>query len=128
MLFGLSLARWTVILVTALFALLWVQVLLFHYRGGFRRIWMFEPVILAPLLIAFGLLSFTSADLRFIYEILLVLGAGMGLSGLFFHWNGVRRLPDGFTLKNVLFGPPLFLPPVFGVASLVGLVAAYLWR
>jgi hypothetical protein len=48
--------------------------------------------------------------------------------GFGFHIRGVARKPGGWRLPvtNVVMGPPLFAPLLFGTAAYLGLVASYL--
>jgi hypothetical protein len=124
-LFGLEAADWLSILVIMTFFLLWIQVVIYHYKGKFRRFPMLEPVVLAPLLITFGLLSFFFGSLEVVYQILLWLGFAVGLSGVYFHFDGVRKGSESFFL-GLINGPPLPLPFIFALLSLLGLVNLYL--
>jgi hypothetical protein len=125
-LFGLKIADWVSVFVIITFFLLWIQVVISHYKGGFRRFPMLEPVVLAPLLIAFGLLSFFFSALSVIYQILLWFGFAVGLSGVYFHFDGIRKRAKDFSFQGLINGPPLPLPLIFALLSLLGLLNFYL--
>ena len=50
--------------------------------------------------------------------------------GLYFHVRGVHRKPGGWRLPvvNIIMGPPLFAPLLFGVSAYLGLIASFLRR
>jgi len=50
------------------------------------------------------------------------------LIGFFFHVRGIARKPGGWRLPvtNVVMGPPIFAPLLFGVSAYLGLIASYL--
>ena len=50
--------------------------------------------------------------------------------GFYFHVRGVQRKPGGWRLPmvNIIMGPPLFAPLLFGTSAYLGLVASYLQR
>jgi hypothetical protein len=53
-----------------------------------------------------------------------------GLIGFFFHVRGVARKPGGWSLPvtNIVMGPPIFAPLLFGTSAYLGLMASYLRR
>ena len=53
-----------------------------------------------------------------------------GVIGFFFHIRGVARKPGGWRLPvvNIVMGPPLFAPLLFGTSAYLGLMASYLRR
>jgi hypothetical protein len=50
--------------------------------------------------------------------------------GFFYHARGVLRRPGGrkHLLYNVMYGPPIFAPLLFGAAGMLGLLASLLRR
>ena len=50
--------------------------------------------------------------------------------GFFYHGRGVLRRPGGSTrlLYNIMYGPPIFAPLLFGAAGMLGLLASLLRR
>ena len=56
----------------------------------------------------------------------------MGVAGIgfFYHARGIVRRPGGFKhlAYNILYGPPIFAPLLFGAAGGLGLLASLLRR
>ena len=50
------------------------------------------------------------------------------LAGFFFHVRGIARKPGGWRLPvtNIVMGPPIFAPLLFGVSAYLGLIASFL--
>jgi hypothetical protein len=102
-----------------------------HYRGSYSRRVMYTPVILSGVLAAAGIAGFFSRRaarwfLRIAAAVTLV-DAGVGF---YFHILGVARKPGGWRLPmtNMIMGPPIFAPLLFGTAAYLGLIASYLQR
>ncbi len=102
-----------------------------HYRGSYSRRVMYTPVILSGVLAAAGLAAFFSRRaartvLRAASFVTLV-DAGVGF---YFHLRGIARKPGGWRLPmtNMIMGPPVFAPLLFGTSAYLGLVASYLQR
>ncbi len=102
-----------------------------HYRGSYSRRVMYTPVILSGLLAAAGLSGFFSRRaargvLRLVSAVTLV-DAGIGF---YFHIRGIKRKPGGWRLPmtNMIMGPPIFAPLLFGTSAYLGLIASYLQR
>jgi hypothetical protein len=55
---------------------------------------------------------------------------GDGLVGFYFHIRGIQRKPGGWRLPvvNIIMGPPIFAPLLFGVSAYLGLLASFLRR
>jgi hypothetical protein len=53
-----------------------------------------------------------------------------GILGFFFHVRGVARKPGGWSLPvtNIVMGPPIFAPLLFGTSAYLGLMASHLRR
>ena len=51
-----------------------------------------------------------------------------GIIGFGFHIRGIQRKPGGWRLPltNIIMGPPLFAPVLFGTAAYLGFIASYL--
>ena len=102
-----------------------------HYRGSYSRRVMYTPVILSGVLAAAGSAAFFSRRaartiLRFAAAVTLV-DAGVGF---YFHVRGIQRKPGGWRLPmtNMIMGPPIFAPLLFGTSAYLGLIASYLQR
>ena len=102
-----------------------------HYKGSYSRRVMYTPVILSGLLGVAGLAAVFSRRaartvLRLVSAVTLI-DAGVGF---YFHVRGVQRKPGGWRLPmaNIIMGPPLFAPLLFGTSAYLGLTASYLQR
>lgn len=102
-----------------------------HYRGSYSRRVMYTPVILSVLLAVAGVAGFFSRRaartlLRLVSAVTLVDAA----VGFYFHVRGIKRKPGGWRLPmtNMIMGPPIFAPLLFGTSAYLGLVASYLQR
>ena len=102
-----------------------------HYRGSYSRRVMYTPVILSGVLAIAGIAAFFSRRaartiLRLAAVVTLV-DAGVGF---YFHVRGIYRKPGGWRLPmtNMIMGPPIFAPLLFGTSAYLGLIASYLQR
>lgn len=102
-----------------------------HYRGSYSRRVMYTPVILSGVLAVTGVAGFfsrraASTALRAASFVTLV-DAGVGF---YFHIRGIARKPGGWRLPmtNMIMGPPIFAPLLFGTSAYLGLIASYLQR
>lgn len=102
-----------------------------HYRGSYSRRVMYTPVILSVLLGAAGMAAFFSRRaartiLRLTAAVTLI-DAGVGF---YFHTRGIQCKPGGWRMPmtNMIMGPPIFAPLLFGTSAYLGLVASYLQR
>jgi hypothetical protein len=102
-----------------------------HYKGSYSNPVMYTPVALGGVL---TLVSFWAVfnggpgviALRAVSALTLIDGA----TGFIFHVRGIARKPGGWRLPltNVIMGPPIFAPVLFGTAAYLGLIASYLQR
>jgi hypothetical protein len=102
-----------------------------HYRGSYSRRVMYTPVILSGALAVGGFSGFFSKRAaRTILPVISVLTLGDSLIGFYFHVRGVHRKPGGWRLPivNMVMGPPVFAPLLFGVSAYLGFVASFLRR
>jgi hypothetical protein len=102
-----------------------------HYRGSYSRRVMYTPVILSVLLAVAGVAGFFSRRaargvLRLVSFVTLV----DAFVGFYFHVRGIKRKPGGWRLPmtNMIMGPPIFAPLLFGTSAYLGLIASYLQR
>ena len=102
-----------------------------HYRGGYSNPVMYTPVMLGGALTiasTAGVFSERAATtwMRWLSYITLVDGA----VGFCFHIRGVARKPGGWRMPvtNIVMGPPLFAPLLFGTSAYLGVIASYLQR
>jgi hypothetical protein len=122
---GWPFARLYMLLVALAFAVVGLQVLLFHWRAGFRRLTMYGPVLLAPVLVLAGVVGALQRDGVLGWIVLGVFAFGIidGLVGVFEHLRGIARRIGGFTLRNLMSGPPPLLPVAFMALALTGALA-----
>jgi hypothetical protein len=92
---------------------------------------MYSPVVLSGVVTVAGVSAFFSERaargfLRWSSAVTLA----DGVTGFCFHIRGIQRKPGGWRLPltNVIMGPPIFAPLLFGTAAYLGLMASYLRR
>ncbi len=102
-----------------------------HYKNNFRYMAQWTPIIVAPLLAG---TAFASTKSRRVAATALpamsIVAAADSAVGFFYHARGVLRRPGGSKrlLYNILYGPPIFAPLLFGAAGMLGLLASLLRR
>jgi hypothetical protein len=108
---------------------IWVQVSLFHRAGAFKKLIMWAPVLLTPLVIGGALAGVARRDgaWGWIAASLLAVGLLNGLIGLYYHLRGVRLQVGGFSIRNFMAGPPPVLPFAYSLFGVLGLIAL-LWN
>ncbi|QNI31948.1 hypothetical protein H7849_23490 [Alloacidobacterium dinghuense] len=102
-----------------------------HYRGSYSRRVMYTPVILSGLLAIAGVAAFFSRRAaRTVLRLISVVTLIDALVGFYFHVRGIQRKPGGWRLPmtNMIMGPPIFAPLLFGTSAYLGLIASYLQR
>jgi hypothetical protein len=103
-----------------------------HYKGSYSNPVMYTPVALSAALAASGLLGvFSRLAARTLLRWVSVVTLADGIIGFFFfHIRGVARKPGGWSLPiaNIVMGPPIFAPLLFGTSAYLGLMASYLRR
>jgi hypothetical protein len=122
---GWPFARLYMLLVALAFVVIGLQVLLFHWRAGFRSLTMYGPVLLAPVIIVAGVIGAIQRDGLLGWIVLVVFGLGVvdGVVGVVEHWRGIARRIGGFSLRNLMSGPPPLLPVAFMALALTGALA-----
>jgi hypothetical protein len=102
-----------------------------HYRGSYSRRVMYTPVILSMLLGLAGFAAFFSKRAaRGVLRVISVVTLIDAFVGFYFHIRGIHRKPGGWRLPmtNMIMGPPIFAPLLFGTSAYLGLIASYLQR
>ncbi len=102
-----------------------------HYRGSYSRRVMYTPVILSILLAIAGVAGFFSRRAaRTVLRLVSFVTLTDALIGFYFHVRGIKRKPGGWRLPmtNMIMGPPIFAPLLFGTSAYLGLIASYLQR
>ena len=92
---------------------------------------MYTPVALSLLLVAGGVAGFLSRrGARRVLRPIAALTLADGVLGFYFHLRGIARKPGGwrFPMTNMVMGPPVFAPLLFGISAYLGLIASYLRR
>lgn len=119
---GWGFQRFYVLFVSAAFLTLGLQVLLFHWRAAFRKWTMYGPVLMAPALAAAGIVAGLTREGLLGWAALVVFGLGVldGLVGIYEHLAGISRRIGGFSLRNLMSGPPPLLPAMFTALALTG--------
>lgn len=102
-----------------------------HYKGSYSNPVMYTPVILSGAVTATSICAVVNeraaqTAMRWTSAITLL----DGIIGFGFHIRGVARKPGGWRLPltNIIMGPPIFAPLLFGTAAYLGLIASYLRR
>ena len=102
-----------------------------HYRGSYSRRVMYTPVIMSVLLAFAGIVGFFSRRAaRTVLRLVSAATLADVAIGFYFHIRGVKRKPGGWRLPmtNMIMGPPIFAPLLFGTSAYLGLIASYLQR
>ena len=100
-----------------------------HYRGSYNQKIMWSPVILSGAMTVAGVWGACSEwAARTVLRWTSALTLLDGVVGFGFHIRGIVRKPGSWRLPvaNIIMGPPIFAPLLFGVAAYLGLVASYL--
>jgi len=123
--------RWLALIAAASSALSGIEVTYEHYKGSYSRRIMYTPVILSAALTAAGIAGFLSRRAaRTVLPAVSVLTLGDCMAGFYFHVRGIHRKPGGWRLPvvNMVMGPPVFAPLLFGMSAYLGLIASFLRR
>jgi hypothetical protein len=102
-----------------------------HYKGSYSNPVMYTPVVLSGALASAGLSgAFSRVAARTVLRWVSIVTLADGIIGFFFHVRGVARKPGGWSLPvtNIVMGPPIFAPLLFGTSAYLGLMASYLRR
>jgi hypothetical protein len=102
-----------------------------HFRGSYSQRIMYSPVALgATLAVTSGAAIFSRWAARVALPIVSLVTLADGVVGFLFHVRGVARKPGGWRIPvfNVIMGPPIFAPLLFGLTGFLGLLTAFLRR
>jgi phosphate/sulfate permease len=102
-----------------------------HYKGSYSNPIMYTPVLLSGALAAAGFWGvFSERAARSILRVASLVTLVDGAIGFGFHIRGIHRKPGGWRLPitNMIMGPPIFAPLLFGTAAYLGFMASYLRR
>jgi hypothetical protein len=117
------------VIATASTALLWVDNLSEHYRGGFRRRLMYVPIVANPVVTAAGALAAATGGRRGAKAFGLLSGAqtAIALAGFVEHQRAILKKPGGNEPRQLLFnawyGPPVAAPLQYLGLGLMGAMA-----
>jgi hypothetical protein len=123
--------RWLALVAAGASAMSGLEVAYEHYRGSYSRRVMYTPVALSAALTAAGVAGFCDARAaRTVLPAVSLVTLGDGVLGLYFHVRGIARKPGGWRLPvtNMVMGPPVFAPLLFGISAYLGLLASFLQR
>ncbi|HYC54123.1 MAG TPA: hypothetical protein VEL28_04205 [Candidatus Binatia bacterium] len=111
----------------AAYALIWLQLTLMHWRGGFHNAVMWGPVLVTPLLAvgAFVVASLRGEVIDAAFAVLFGVGTAIGLVGTAMHLRGDAAQIGGLTLRNMMSGPPPVLPLLYMALAVLGLAIHY---
>jgi hypothetical protein len=102
-----------------------------HYKGSYGQRVMYTPVVLSGALAGAGVWGFFNRwAARTVLRLVSVVTLLDSVIGLFFHVRGIQRKPGGWRLPvaNIVMGPPVFAPLLFGITAYLGLIASFLRR
>ena len=102
-----------------------------HYRGSYGQKVMYAPVLISPVLFVAGVWGvFSKKAAKTVLPAVSGVELVICLAGFAFHIRGIARKPGGWRLPaaNLIMGPPVLAPLLFGIAGYLGLIAAFLRR
>ncbi len=102
-----------------------------HYQGSYSQRVMYSPVLLTPPMVIAGIWgAFNRKVARTFLPIISLITMVDGIVGFFFHIRGIKRKPGGWRIPifNIIMGPPLFAPLLFGTSGFLGIITSLLRR
>ena len=102
-----------------------------HYRGSYSRRIMYTPLVMSAALLGAGVWAFKSERAaKTVLPVVSWLTLADCVSGFVFHVRGIHRKPGGWRIPvvNMVMGPPVFAPLLFGTSAYLGIIAVYLRR
>ncbi len=126
---GWDVDRAVVAFTAVLFLGMWVQLSLMHWAGGFKHPAMWGPVLATPVVVAAATAAAVTREgpVGWLAAAAFALAVVLGLAGLAYHVRGLVAQIGGFSLRNVLSGPPPILPVAYSMLGLLGL-GALVWH
>jgi len=119
-------------LITAFSSLLaGLEVTYEHYRGSYGQQIMYSPVLISPVLMVAAIWGvFSRRAARTVLPIVSLITLLDGVVGFYMHVRGIARKPGGWRIPvfNVIMGPPVFAPLLFGLSGFLGIIASLLRR
>lgn len=100
-----------------------------HYKGSYGQKVMWTPVVLSAAMAGAGTWGFFNRwAARTVLRWTSALTLLDCLMGFLFHVRGIARKPGGWRLPvtNIVMGPPIFAPLLFGISAYMGLIASFL--
>jgi hypothetical protein len=102
-----------------------------HFRGSYSQRIMYSPIALGmTLAVTSGTAVFSRWAARVALPIVSLVTLVDGAVGFIFHVRGIARKPGGWRIPifNVIMGPPVFAPLLFGLVGFLGLLTSFLRR
>ncbi|MEO6871688.1 MAG: hypothetical protein ABI233_05650 [Chthoniobacterales bacterium] len=100
-----------------------------HYKGSYGQRIMYSPPILGGAMTIAGVWgAFSTRAARTVLRWTSAITLLDGLVGFIYHVRGIARKPGGWRIPipNLIMGPPIFAPLLFGVSAYLGLIASFL--
>jgi hypothetical protein len=117
------------VITTASTALLWVDNLSEHYRGGFQRPLMYVPIVANPVVAAAGAVTAVTGGRRGgrLFGLLSAAQTAIAVVGFVEHQRGILKKPGDNQPRQLLFnawyGPPVAAPLQYLGLGLMGVMA-----
>lgn len=126
---GFTVDRAALVLCAVMYAGIWMQVTFMHWAGGFKKTAMWGPVVATPLFVAAAAVGAIDRGGMLGWAVAVVLAVGVveGLMGFALHLRGIAGQVGGFSLRNVLSGPPPILPLAYALIGVLGF-GAVVWN
>ncbi len=102
-----------------------------HYKGSYSNLIMYTPVLLSGAVTSAAVAGFFSRRAaQTVMRWTSALTLADGIIGFGSHVRGIQRKPGGWRIPivNIVMGPPIFAPLLFGTAAYLGFMASYLRR
>lgn len=107
------------------YVLLGLQLTLNHSKARFHHRAMWVPVFVTPLLVLGAFAYALTRGAAGLYVPVFGLGLLVGIIGSILHTRGVMKRPGGFTLRNIMDGPPFLLSSAYWTLSAFALLVHF---